>query len=129
MTTSKPPRAPAGLKARGRALWREILGRYALDPGEMQLLRLLCETVDRIDALDAELDGQPLTVIGGRGQVPKSNPLLHELREERRLVSRLVAELALPLPGEVVGRRRSPHQKSAAGTRWRRAARLRPADG
>ena len=98
-----------------------ILTTYQLDAGELVLLHELCRTVDRIDALDADIASQGLLVTGNRGQVPKANPLLSQLSEAQRTVSRLVAELALPLPGETVGRRRSPQQKAAAQTRWRKA--------
>ena len=119
MTELRPTEPPEGLKPRGRGLWREILQTYALDAGELLLLAELCATVDRIDELDRELAEQGLTVTGKRGQLPKANPLLTEIREERKAVSRIVAELALPMPGETVGRRRSPAQKHAAHARWR----------
>ncbi|WP_197495203.1 P27 family phage terminase small subunit [Mycobacterium kyorinense] len=124
MTTPKPPRAPKGLKARGKALFREITSIYVLDPGELVLLRELCRTVDRIDTIDHELARDGLTVVGSRGQLPRAHPLLYALAEAQKAVSRLVAELALPLPGEQVGRRRSPQQKAAAHSRWTREARL-----
>lgn len=79
-------------------------------------LRELRRTVDKIDAIDAELARDGLVVTGTRGQLPRAHPLLLELRETQKIASRLVAELALPLPGEQVGRRRSPQQKAAA--RW-----------
>lgn len=120
MTTARPPRAPNGLKARGSALWREIIGIYTLDPAELQLLREMCRTVDRIDAIELELTKHGLVVTGTRGQLPKANPMLLEIRETQRTMSRLIAELALPMPGEQVGRRRSPQQKNAARTRWNR---------
>ncbi|KUH93931.1 hypothetical protein AU188_07885 [Mycobacterium sp. IS-3022] len=60
------------------------------------------------------IDEDGLLVTGSRGQLPKAHPLLMELREERKTVVRLVAELALPLPGEQVGRRRNAQQKAAA---------------
>src|SRR5690348_11166354 len=113
MTQSKPPRAPNGLKVRGRALFREVMAIYALDPGETVLLRELCRTVDCIDAIEVQLARDGLIVMGSRGQLPKPHPLLPELREAQKLASRLVAELALPMPGEQVGRRRSPQQKAA----------------
>lgn len=121
---SKPPRAPNGLKARGKALFRQVMSIYVLDPAETVLLVEACKTLDRIDAMEAELSRDGLTVAGGRGQLPRPHPLLPELRETQKLASRLVAELALPLPGEQVGRRRSPQQKAAAGARWGRDAKL-----
>lgn len=121
---SKPPRAPNGLKARGKALFRQVMQTYVLDPAETVLLIEACKTLDRIDAMEAELARDGLIVAGGRGQLPRPHPLLSELRESQKLASRLVAELALPLPGEQVGRRRSPQAKAAADSRWGRDAKL-----
>lgn len=104
--------------------FREITGTYLLDSGEMVLLRELCRTVDRIDTMEAALTRDGLTVAGGRGQIPRAHPLLYPLTEAQKTASRLVAELALPMAGEQVGRRRSPQQKAAAGTRWGRDAKL-----
>ena len=92
MTEAKPPRAPKGLKARGKALFREITSIYVLDPGETILLRELCRTVDRIDAMETELTRDGLTVAGGRGQIPRAHPLLYALTEAQKTASRLVAE-------------------------------------
>jgi hypothetical protein len=87
-----------------------------LDAGESVLLHELCRTVDAIDAIEMQLAADGLTVTGGRGQLPRAHPLLFHLIEHRQIASRLVAELALPMPGEQVGRRRSPAQKAAAAT-------------
>ena len=129
MTVLKPPRAPNGLKSRGNALWRTIMQNYALDEGEKQLLHELCRVVDRLDQLENQLAEDGLMVTGTRGQLPKAHPLLLEQREAQKTMSRLVAELALPMPGEQAGRRRSPNQKAAADTRWSRDRRLRSASG
>jgi hypothetical protein len=50
--------------------------------------------------------------------------LLSDLREVQKLVSRLVNELALPLPSETVGIRRNPQQRAAAKQRWSRPRRV-----
>jgi hypothetical protein len=84
-----------------------------LDPGESVLLQELCRTVDAIDSIEAQLAADGLTVTGDRGQVPRAHPLLFNLIEHRKIASRLVAELALPMPGEQVGQRRTPQQKAA----------------
>ena len=117
--TDKPP---TGLKTRGRGLWRTILETYRLDPAELVLLHELCRSVDKIQALDAEIGADGLLVSGSRGQIPRSHPLLLELRETQKTVSRLVAELALPIAGESVGVRRNPQQRQAAKVRWQRKA-------
>ncbi|CAM3108588.1 hypothetical protein BST27_18575 [Mycobacterium intermedium] len=114
------PRPPAGLQIRGKALWRDVVSTYVLDPAELALLVELCCTVDEIDRLTCALSAQEMVVTGSTGQ-PKANPLLAELREHRKVSERLAAALALPIPGESAGRRRSRQAKSAAQTRWNRA--------
>jgi hypothetical protein len=121
---TETPRPPAGLKSRGRGLWKQVLTSYKLDAGEMQLLGELCRAVDLIDTLDAEIAEGGLLITGSRGQVARSNPLLLDLREVQKLVSRLVNELALPVAGETVGVRRNPQQRQAAKQRWSRPRRV-----
>ena len=52
-----PPGPPAGLAARGKALWRSIHQDYELDALETELLTELCRVVDRCDVLEKELEG------------------------------------------------------------------------
>jgi hypothetical protein len=118
--TSSPPRAPAGLGAAGRELWRDVLGAYLLTPAEHQVLIALCHAVDQLAKLNAELVSAPLTVKGSRGQqVP--NPLLHEARMHNKTVETLQRALCLPAPGQRTGQWRNPNTKSAVDERWRRA--------
>ena len=110
-------RAPAGLGPSGRALWRGILTDYGLAPHERAILVQCCRCVDRLDAIEAELDGADLIVEGSVGQL-KPHPLLGELRAQARLLEALSRALSIPLPGEDVGRRRSPTARDAARARW-----------
>jgi phage terminase small subunit len=71
--------------------------RWVLTPAEYQTLVELCRVADRLDALDRAIAEQGLIISGSRNQ-PKANPLLAELRETQRTMSRLVAELDLPDP-------------------------------
>ena len=121
--------APKSLRNRGRGLWKEITTTYVLDAGEMQILTELCRACDYLDELDRFICDETYLVHGSRGQLPKANPLLVEVRETQKLIVTLTAALALPLPGEQVGRRRSPNQKAAAETRWSRERRLVDVDG
>jgi phage terminase small subunit len=91
----KPPRAPKGLEATGRATFRSVLAIYVLDPGELVLLAQLCRTLDRIDAIEDALAREGLTVAGSRGQ-RRAHPLLSALSTAQATASRLVGELALP---------------------------------
>jgi hypothetical protein len=117
--TAKPRKpAPSDLKARGRALWRSVVGKYALDPAETALLHELGRTVDELDALTVAMADQSPVVAGSQGQ-PRANPLLAEIRQHRKLAESLAISLALPVDGETIGRRRSTNARVAADARWR----------
>jgi hypothetical protein len=112
-------RAPSGLRAAGKRLWHEVNEEFGLAPHELAILLQCCRAVDRLDALEAELADAPLTVFGSTGQ-PRANPLLGEWRAQARVLESLSRALSIPLPGEDVGRRRSPSAREAAMQRWHR---------
>jgi hypothetical protein len=112
-------RAPSGLGKAGRALWREVMAEFGLAPHESAILVQVCRCLDRLDAIEGELAGAPLTVEGSQGQ-PRPHPLLSEQRMQARLLESLSRALSIPLPGEDVGRRRSPSAREAAVQRWGR---------
>jgi hypothetical protein len=126
--TSSPPRAPAGLGAQGRRLWRDVLGAYLLTPGEREVLVALCHAVDQLHRLNVEAASAPLLVKGSRGQqVP--NPLLAEVRAHDKTVETLQRALCLPAPGAKTGAWRNPHTKSAVDARWSRAKTVKAREG
>jgi hypothetical protein len=112
-------RAPAGLGKAGRALWREVNREFGLAPHESAILIQVCRVIDRLDAIELELSGASLTVEGSTGQ-PRAHPLLAEWRHQARVLESLSRALSIPLPGEDVGRRRSPTAREAAVQRWSR---------
>jgi hypothetical protein len=116
---SRRPAAPAGLDLAGRALWKAVVSEFECNPAELALLGEACRVADRLAAIDAALRTAPLTVEGSTGQ-PRPNPLLGEARAQQRVLDQLVRGLALPLPAEYVGRRRSPSAREAAVARWSR---------
>ena len=118
MATKRGPAAPQGLGQAGRRFWRSIVAAYELSPGEAELLRQACRTVDLLDRLDAQLVAEDLTVAGSRGQ-ERAHPLLTVAVEQRRTLEGLLNGMALPMPNEIEGRRRSPAATAAAQARWR----------
>jgi hypothetical protein len=112
-------RAPSSLGQAGKRLWREVNADFGLAPHEAAILVQCCRVVDRLDVIEAQLVGVPLTVAGSTGQ-PKAHPLLAEWRMHARVLESLSRALSIPLPGEDVGRRRSPSAREAAVQRWSR---------
>jgi len=88
-------RAPTGLGPRGKRLWKNVTKDLELGIDEIELLIECCRTLDNCEALEGELRTEPLTATGSRGQ-PVAHPLRAELRSERLLAARLLAQLGLP---------------------------------
>jgi hypothetical protein len=114
---TRRPSPPPGLGLAGRTLWRAIVGGYELNPAEVVILGEASRVADRLTALATALADAPLTVLGSTGQ-PVVNPLLGEARAQQRVLDQLLRALALPLPTERVGRRRSPSARENAVARW-----------
>lgn len=94
MTTA--PRAPSGLRTAGRALWRDVQGRYELESHETRLLLEMCRTADTLDALAAIVEQEgPIEASTGR-----AHPALVEARQLRIAFARLSAALRLPAGDE-----------------------------
>jgi hypothetical protein len=112
------PRAPQSMDAAGKALWRAVTSVYELAPHEAELLRQACRVADNLARIDAELMDGAVMVEGYNGQ-PRANPLLGAGADQRRVLDGLFRSMALPMPGETEGRRRSPAAVAAAQARWR----------
>jgi hypothetical protein len=118
MVTVGTPRAPDGLGQAGRRFWRAVTGAYELSPSETESLRQAARVVDLLERIDAQLVAEDLTVVGSMGQ-QRSHPLLASAAEQRRVLEGLLNAMALPMPSEVEGKRRSPAALHAAQQRWR----------
>jgi len=81
---------PKGTAVSGRALWRDVLGKYELEEHEMALLREAVRTVDDLDALTEVVAREGVT-LGA-----KVHPALVEARQLRIALARLIAALRLP---------------------------------
>ncbi|MGH4001744.1 MAG: hypothetical protein ACRDTJ_30270 [Pseudonocardiaceae bacterium] len=89
------PKAPAGLGAAGRKLWREILADFELPTDALSLLTAACRTIDELDKLHTAMAGAEVMTTGSQGQ-PVVNPLFAEARAHRATLAKLLAQLALP---------------------------------
>ncbi len=120
-------RAPAGLGAHGRNLWRSVNGKFDLDPDEVELLHQASRCADEIADLRAALAAGETTVVGSTGQ-PRVNPLYVELRQHRETLARLLR--AIDLPDEAVKPSAGSLRASdAARRRWARERRRRASRG
>lgn len=106
--------APKGLKIDGRRFWKAVVKEYKLRPDEQIVLQSACKTIDQITELESAMVGQPLVTKGSMGQ-EREHPLLSEVRQQRALLARAVAQLKLPDPtsGAKVNQ-----QREAAQSRW-----------
>lgn len=111
-----PSSGPIG--PRGEVVWDELTAAYVFSPGELELVRQVCHAVDLIAEMDARLAKEDLLVRGSMGQ-PRPHPLIAAVGQQRRVLETLLRALALPMPDEVEGRRRSPEKVAAAQARWR----------
>jgi hypothetical protein len=124
------PKAPAGLDARGRRLWRDVLSGYpelAEKPAELVLLEEACRGADRLERLDEILRGD--AEVWTRIRLPRDgdedHPLtliidgaLSEARQQQNQLKQLVA--ALRLPDEQTGKR--PQQRGGGRGAYRPGA-------
>ena len=83
-------RAPNGLKAPGRRLWKGVTEALELDEHERALLIEACRTADQLDLLDEVVADEGVLVDG------RAHPALVEARQQRITLTRLVAALRLP---------------------------------
>jgi hypothetical protein len=58
-------------------------------------------------------------VVEGYSGQPRAHPLLQVSADQRRVLDGLFRSMALPMPDETTGRRRSPAAVTAAQARWR----------
>jgi hypothetical protein len=122
-TDEELPKAPRGLKTRGRKLWADVLADHELRPDELAVLAAAARTADELTTLETELATAPVVVAGSTGQ-ERPNPLFRETREHRKTLAALLKQLGLTETGEdgapVVPLHISAARRAAVGVRWDR---------
>jgi hypothetical protein len=114
MADSRSHPAPKGLGSHGRRFWKRVISTYQLRVDELILLESACKTIDRVQALDDAMEGQPLTTTGSMGQ-QREHPLLSEARQQRAYLNRTLAQLDLP---DLDSAAKPNQHRSAAQSRW-----------
>lgn len=82
-----------------REWWAVTTDTYELTPSEMLIAREVCRGLTRLDAINSQLQGAPLTVQNRFGETVTA-PLVTEQRMLSQSVTKLIGTLRLP---EVAG--------------------------
>jgi phage terminase small subunit len=85
--------APEHLSEPRKTLYATLVAQYAFDAASLELLRLLCEALDRLEEARQAVDEEGLVVPGRYG--PRANPAVAIERDTRIAVARLLRELGL----------------------------------
>jgi len=98
-------RAPKGLAAEGRRLWRAVVSDarsqgLSLDSREAFWLENAARLADRIAELEAELAASPSFVVAGHAKQDVAHPLIAEIRMHRGLLATTLARIKTDLPAE-----------------------------
>jgi hypothetical protein len=113
------PKAPIGLKPRGKQLWRALHTTYDFEdcPEKVILLEETCRTADVVSRLQAIVDSaEDLRVRGSQGQ-PVAMPEVAELRQYRALLASLLRAMTLPDDEDVLTK--SELGRLGAAGRWK----------
>lgn len=120
MIDLRTPRAPAGLQAAGKRLWRAIVEDFELTAAETLILEAAARMADEVATLEKELRTAPVITVGSKGQ-ERPNALFGELRQGRLALGRLIAQLGLDENADG-GTARSHAGRRLARQRWQRKA-------
>lgn len=119
---AKPASMPTGLGRRGSSFWRRVTREYVLRPDELAVLEHACRTVELVALLEAAIKTDGTMVTGSTGQIIV-NPAFIEVRQQRQLLSQLLARIGLtdtglPATGKVGTGDVSAKARAAANARW-----------
>ena len=105
------PRAPAGLEARGRKMWRSIHEQHpTISDPEREVALEACRVADRLERLDAICRSSEPVIETDKGGLI-THPAFAEARQQQNLLKQMIAALRLP---EASGKR--PQTRPARGT-------------
>jgi hypothetical protein len=100
VTIPGSPKAPPGLQARGRRMWRESLEASSFAPGHLVLLEEACRVADRLEVLDRLIRRPPGRSGAGSDDSGDDPPesvdiaaLLAEARQQQNALKGILAEL------------------------------------
>ncbi|MEW6659171.1 MAG: P27 family phage terminase small subunit [Thermodesulfobacteriota bacterium] len=88
--------APKHLSKAAKELWADLVEDYDFESHQFELLRLLCESLDRLEACRKQLKKDGCFLKNRFGET-KPHPALREEREHKVLFARLARELNLDL--------------------------------
>jgi hypothetical protein len=101
------------LTSHAQAFYDEIEKLLELEPHERLLLEAASRVLERIEELEARLDGELVTQTARGGQ-PRVHPLVPEIRQQYLVLGRLLAALRLPIEGHKArGGFRGPYGNAA----------------
>lgn len=121
--TMSIPKAPSGLKSRGKRLWKQITEEHELDPTQVVILEECCRCADRLDELDSIIQGKGVLelmkfrvpdAVSGDGVVQVNvsfDSALGEARQQQNVFKQLLVSLRLADPA--TGKR--PQQRGSRG--------------
>ena len=113
-------RAPAGLGAAGRRLWRRMTAEVNFRPDELEVLEQAARTADTIAELETAAAKVPsVLIIGSRKQLIVS-PIFQELRLTRQALAAFLSRLDVPEPADPNALTPSQRGRRAAAARWHR---------
>ncbi len=116
MTTSAP-KAPTELSTRSKALWRQVLATFQLEPADCELLRCALVALDRADEA-AKSIAKLGVVVDDRYGTPKSNPAVDIELRNRALVARIFGQLGIKSQAEERWNPTRAKARRAANARW-----------
>jgi hypothetical protein len=86
-------KAPPGLEARGRRLWRDSLAQWSLSPAHLVLLEEACRAVDRLELLDSIIRAGAAGVNDPESESGDISQWLAEARLQAGALKVLLAEI------------------------------------